>query len=164
MKLWRFPKIEGSILKYRAPALWPRYIGEVRTNFAIAYGIKVGCYWELFGKHVKNLGTLCFDPPPRKKKKACMESPLSIVQVESEQWTVHSPHQTQLENKNPDPLTHKKRREAPSLHDVTSHWLHRNCIPKIGCHYFWPRLIALLINLNFVNNFAYIGKFKLFLI
>ncbi len=99
MKLWRFLKMEGSILKYRVPAFWPSYIGEVRTNFAKAYGIKVRCYWELFGKHVKNLGTLCFDPPPRKTK-ACMESPLSIVQVESEQWTVHSPHQTQLGKRN----------------------------------------------------------------
>jgi len=44
------------------------------------------------------------------KKKTCTESPLSIVQVESEQWTIHSPHQTQLEIKNTAPLTHKKRR------------------------------------------------------
>jgi hypothetical protein len=35
--------------------------------------------------------------------------------------------------------THKNKREAPSLH-LTSHWLHGNSIPKIGCHYFWPRL------------------------
>jgi hypothetical protein len=70
-------------LKYRVPPFGQGIWGEVRTNFAKAYGIKVRCYWELFGKHVKNLGTLCFDPPPRGKKKACMESPLSIVQVES---------------------------------------------------------------------------------
>jgi hypothetical protein len=88
------------ILKCRIPPLWSWYIGEVRTNFAKAYGIKVRCYRELLGKHVKNLGTLCFDPPPRGKK-VCMESPMSIVQVESEQWTVHSPHQTQLEKKKP---------------------------------------------------------------
>jgi hypothetical protein len=30
-----------------------------------------------------------------------------------------------------------------SLHDTTSHWLHGNSSPKFGCHYFWPRLIAL---------------------
>jgi len=112
----------------------------------------------------QELGNSLLSPTSKRKKKACTESPLSIVQVESEQWTIHSPHQTQLENKNPAPLTRKKRREAPSLYNATSHWLHRNCIPKIGCHYFWPRLIALLINLNFVNNFAYIGKIKLFLI
>jgi len=34
------------------------YIGERRTTFAKAYGIKVRCYWELFGEHVGNLGTL----------------------------------------------------------------------------------------------------------
>jgi hypothetical protein len=40
------------------------YIGERRTTFAKTYGIKVRCYLELFGKHVWNLGTLCFDNPP----------------------------------------------------------------------------------------------------
>jgi hypothetical protein len=28
--------------------------------------------------------------------------------------------------------THKREREAPSLNDVTSHWLNGNPIPKIG--------------------------------
>jgi hypothetical protein len=46
-----------------------KYAPISETNFAKAYGIKVRCYWELFGKHVKNLGTLCFDPTPREKKK-----------------------------------------------------------------------------------------------
>jgi hypothetical protein len=59
-----------------------------------------------------------------------------------------------LKKKNPVPLTHKKRREAPSLHNVTSHWLHRNCIPEIGCHYLWPRLIALLIKLKLCQYFC----------
>jgi hypothetical protein len=68
-KLWRLPKIEGSILKYRVPPLWPTYIGERRTTFVKAFGIKVRCYWELFGEHVRNLGTLCFDPAPPKNKK-----------------------------------------------------------------------------------------------
>jgi hypothetical protein len=27
-KLWRLPKIEGSILKYRVHTLWRSYIGE----------------------------------------------------------------------------------------------------------------------------------------
>ncbi len=36
-----------------------------------------------------------------------------------------------------------KEREASSLHDLTSHWLHGNSIPKIGSNYFWPGLIAL---------------------
>jgi hypothetical protein len=73
-----------------------------------------------------------------------MQSRLSTVQVESEQWTVHSPNQTQLEKKNPPylPPTRKKR-EAPSLQDVPSQWLQGISIPKIGCHYFWPEPIAL---------------------
>jgi len=37
--------------------------------------------------------------------------------------------------------THKQKREASSLHDVTSDWLHGNSIPNIGWHYFWPGLI-----------------------
>jgi hypothetical protein len=36
IKLWRLPKIEGSILKYRVPPLLPTYIGERRTTFAKA--------------------------------------------------------------------------------------------------------------------------------
>jgi hypothetical protein len=59
-KLWRLPKIErlkleGSILKYRVLPFMPTYIGERRTTFAKAYRIKVRCYWEFFGEHVKKL-------------------------------------------------------------------------------------------------------------
>jgi hypothetical protein len=51
----------GSILKYRVPLLWPNYVGERRTTFAEAYGIKVRCYgehvggthWEI-GEHMGN--------------------------------------------------------------------------------------------------------------
>jgi hypothetical protein len=116
-KKWNYgssPKIEGFLLKYGVPCLWPSYMGERRTTFA----------------------------------KACMERWVSTVQVESDQWTVHSPHQTQLAKNipflSPAPphSTHKAKREAPSLHDTTSHWLHGNSIPKIGCHYFWPLRIA----------------------
>jgi len=40
-------------------------MGERRTTFSQAYGMKMKkCYWELFEEHVRNLGTLCFDPPP----------------------------------------------------------------------------------------------------
>jgi len=51
------------------------------------------CYSELFMEHVWNLGTLCCD-----------------------QWTVHFPHQTQLEKKTPSSssLT-KKRKEGPFI-------------------------------------------------
>jgi len=43
-------RIEGSILKFRVPSLWPTYIDERRSTFAKACGIKVRCYWELFGE------------------------------------------------------------------------------------------------------------------
>jgi hypothetical protein len=56
-------EIQGSILRYRVPPLRPTYTCERRTTFAKAYGIEVRCYWELFGKHVRNLGTLCVDHP-----------------------------------------------------------------------------------------------------
>jgi hypothetical protein len=42
----------------------------------------------------------------------------------------------------------KKEKPLPLLHSMTrtSHWLHGNSIPNIGCHYFWPELRALLKN------------------
>jgi hypothetical protein len=55
MKLWRLPKIQGSILKYRVPPLWPTYVGEGRTTFAKAYGIKVRYYGEHVVEHIGNL-------------------------------------------------------------------------------------------------------------
>jgi hypothetical protein len=54
-KLWRLSKIEGPILKYRVPPVLPTYVGERRTIFAKALAIKVRCYWELFGEHVRKL-------------------------------------------------------------------------------------------------------------
>jgi hypothetical protein len=60
MKLWGFPKTESSILKYVVPPLWPPYIGERRTPFSKAYGIKVRLYGEM-GKHCENWGT-CWKP------------------------------------------------------------------------------------------------------
>jgi hypothetical protein len=39
------------------PPLLPNYIGGKRTTFAI----EVRCYLELFGKHVRNFRTLCFN-------------------------------------------------------------------------------------------------------
>jgi len=57
-KLWRLPKIECSILKYRVPPLWPDYIGgKEDNNFAKAYEIKVRCYGEHVGEHIGNLRT-----------------------------------------------------------------------------------------------------------
>jgi hypothetical protein len=54
-KLWRLPKIEGSILKFRVPAICPTYVSEGRTTFATAYGIKVRCYGEHVVEHIGNL-------------------------------------------------------------------------------------------------------------
>jgi hypothetical protein len=141
----RLKKKEGSIYKRKVPPLWPTYVGEMRTTFAKAYGINVRCYWELFEEHVRNLGTLSFDPCLTPRKNIHGKCPLFTVQVESEQWTVHSPHQNTTLKKVPlfPPLTHKTKREYPSLRDTTSHWLHENSVSKIGCHSFWPVLIAL---------------------
>jgi hypothetical protein len=59
LKPWRLPKIEGSILKCRGiPPLWPKYIGERRTTFAKAYGIKVTCYGEYGGEYIENFGNI----------------------------------------------------------------------------------------------------------
>jgi hypothetical protein len=55
---WRLANIEGSILKCRVPSLWPTYIGERRTTFAKAYGIKVMCYGEHVGEYIENLGNM----------------------------------------------------------------------------------------------------------
>jgi hypothetical protein len=60
MRLWELPKIKGSILKYRILPVWPTYIRARRITFSKACGIKVMCYWELFGKHVKKLGNSLF--------------------------------------------------------------------------------------------------------
>jgi len=51
--------IKGIILKYRVPSLWPTYLGERRTTFAKAYGIKLRCYGEHVGEHVEeHIGNL----------------------------------------------------------------------------------------------------------
>jgi hypothetical protein len=55
MKLWRLPKLDGSILKNGVFPIWPRYIGEEMTRFAKAYGIKVRCYGEHVGEHIESL-------------------------------------------------------------------------------------------------------------
>jgi hypothetical protein len=58
LKLWRLPQTEGSILKFIVPPLWPRYLGERRTPFSKAYGIKVRWYGEHVGKNIAKLGNL----------------------------------------------------------------------------------------------------------
>ncbi len=58
LKLWRLPLLKPFILKYRVPLLWPTYIGETRTTFAKAYGIKVRCYGEHVEEHTWNQGKM----------------------------------------------------------------------------------------------------------
>jgi hypothetical protein len=48
--------MECSTLEYTNPPLWPTYIGERRTTFAKANGIKVRCSREHVGEHNGNLG------------------------------------------------------------------------------------------------------------
>jgi hypothetical protein len=100
-KKWNYgqlPKIKCSILKYRVvPPLWPTYVGEKRTTIAKAYRIKIRYYWELFGEHIRNLGTLCFEPAPapnQKKKQKNKKTSLngnSTAHCASGKWTVDSP-------------------------------------------------------------------------
>jgi hypothetical protein len=130
MKLWRLSKIAGSILNYGVCPLLQTYTGEKRTTFAKTYGIKVMCYWELFGEHVRrSLRPICFDllPPPLPKKKTCMERWLPNVQVESQQWMdspVSTPNTT-LKNKgaamlnySSSSLAHIPASAPPSLADL----------------------------------------------
>jgi hypothetical protein len=64
MRLWELPKIKGFILKYLVPLVWPTYICARRITFSKACGIKMTCYWELFGKHVKKLKLFALTPSP----------------------------------------------------------------------------------------------------
>jgi hypothetical protein len=90
MKLWRLPKTEASTMKYRVPSLWPTYVGERRTTFAKAYGIKVRCYGEHFGNwwtywEPGNLFLKSFPHPQLKRKKkqgtlsACLGLPIGYM-------------------------------------------------------------------------------------
>jgi hypothetical protein len=58
MKPCKLPKTEGFILKYIVLPLWPTYIGERRTPFSKAYGIKVRWYGEHVGENIANLGNI----------------------------------------------------------------------------------------------------------
>jgi len=104
-------------------ANWKRWaIGEhIYFNFA-TWGPKRCFYWGRSAQCLKEVvmgQSICLLSKKRKKKKS-VGAPMNWLI-----WIIP---------------THKKKREAPSLHDLTSHWLHGNFIPKIGCHYFWPRL------------------------
>jgi len=123
---WGLPIIEGSILKH----LWPTYICEMRITFAKEYGIKVRCYWNPLGNMSKTWELLALNtPPPQTKKKKNL-----AWKVNSGLSTIHTNHNLKP-HPHPSP-TRKKGKAAHSLHDTTSHWLHVNPIPKIGCTIF----------------------------
>jgi len=44
----------------------------------------------------------------------------------------------------------RKKREAPSLHDATSHWLHAIFFPKLSYHYFWPGLFKPILRISYL--------------
>jgi hypothetical protein len=60
----------------KVPALWPSYIGERRTTFTKAYGIKVRYYGEHVGEHIGNQGKMKKNPsPPKKIKRKKIKAP-----------------------------------------------------------------------------------------
>jgi hypothetical protein len=52
--------------------------------------------------------------------------------------SLHTKHNFKKNETSIAPPNPKKKSEAPSFHVVTSHSLHGNSIPKVGCHYFLP--------------------------
>jgi hypothetical protein len=54
-KLSRLPKIEGFILAYRVPPLWPTYICERRTTFAKSIWDESEVLWRTCWEHIGNL-------------------------------------------------------------------------------------------------------------
>jgi hypothetical protein len=50
--------MECSIVKHSVPPVWPTYMGERRTTFAKAYGMKVRCYGDHVGEYIGNLGRI----------------------------------------------------------------------------------------------------------
>ncbi len=137
LKLWRLPNMECSLLKDSVHPIWPSYIGERRTTFAKAYGIKVSCYGDHVGEHIGNLGKILgtwWEPTGNFK------------------WT----HWEQGENekkqkKNSFPTTptqNLKGRKARHLECMRgpSNWLHEISLPRRVHHHFWPGLIPLAKN------------------
>jgi len=45
--------MKGSIREQWIPPICLTYIGARRTIFGKAYGIKLRCYWERFGKNIE---------------------------------------------------------------------------------------------------------------
>jgi hypothetical protein len=88
LKLGKPPKIIVFMWGGNSSPLPKTYIGERRTTFAKTYGVKVRCYWELFGEHAKNLGIFYFDSHHPKKKLAWK------IHYPSGKWTMGSPLST----------------------------------------------------------------------
>ncbi len=118
-------------MKYFVPPLWHNYIGESRTTFAKASGIKVRCYEEHVGEHWE-LGE-------------------QIGNLMGTHWelkgNIIGTHWDQDFFTNPSPpnLKGKKARHFECMLGP-SHWLHEISLPKRVCHRFWHGLIPLAKN------------------
>jgi len=88
------------------------------------------CY--LGSKEVLLLGEEC----PMFQKKVVMGQSMCLLSNKKRKKKCGCTH----ERINMNHTHPQEQNGGPSLHDLSSHWLHGNSIPKIGCHYFWPRL------------------------
>jgi hypothetical protein len=95
---------------WRVPPLWPTYIGERRTTFAKAYGIKLWCYWELFALNPSHA-------PTQKKLAWKVDCPLSKWNVNSGQSTPNSKHN--WKKKTPPPNHPPERKRGRPLYYMT---------------------------------------------
>jgi hypothetical protein len=97
----------------------------------------VRCYWELFGEHVRNLETLCFDPlPAPQTKNTCIKSPLS-------KWKMKIGQSISTPNTTLSPQPHLQENKGGPF----TPWLLIGCMenstPKFGSHFLGPGPIAL---------------------
>jgi hypothetical protein len=136
-KLWRLPKTEGSILKYKVPPLWPSYIGERRTTCAKAYGIKVRCYGEHVGEQIVNLRNIL---------KTC-GNPLRLKRnIVGTHW---EPRKNEKNPCLPATTPQNLKGKEPRHHECMlgpSHWLHAKKNSNRVCHHYWPQPIPLAKN------------------
>jgi len=170
LKLWKLPKIEGSIFKYRGPPLWPTNIGERRTTFGKACGLKVRCYG--FGSLgwmsswvccVLVFSAIYFSICVKKRFKTnwiATENTLgtwgTFQNLMGTHWdlkgNIVGTHWQPGKNekisfpspqKYPPPTPTKLKRKKARHHECMlgpSHWLHEISLPKRVHHQFWPGL------------------------
>ncbi len=136
LKLWMLSKIEGSVLKYRVHTLWHTYIGERRTTFGKTYGIKVRCYEEHAGEHIRNLGNILATHSE-------FECNLVGTHWEARKNGKHSSPPSPPPT--PQNFKGKKARHLECMLGP-SHWLHEISLPKRVRHRFQPALISLAKN------------------